>query len=273
MSEYDANAYNDFYKRIGKQVKMLRTIIESLEAKEHERQWAKHQMSGDLDEAKLIEGVTGEKNIYRKRVDQAPDQSDQQKPKRLRLCFDVSGSMYRFNGHDQRLQRSLESALLVMEALDTKTDKIKYDIVGHSGESPEIPFVTVDNPPENEKERVNVLKKMIAHSQFCESGDNTIQALESAIKRLENEDGDFDERFVILLSDANLARYGIRPSNLRKALMDNESVNAFLVLIGSLGQQATDIQKGLPAGKAFVATSATQIPEILQKIFSSTIAR
>ena len=42
----------------------------------------------------------------------------QEKPKRLRLLVDVSGSMYRFNGHDQRLERSLEAALMVMEALE-----------------------------------------------------------------------------------------------------------------------------------------------------------
>ena len=29
----------------------------------------------------------------------------QEKPKRLRLLVDVSGSMYRFNGHDLRLDR------------------------------------------------------------------------------------------------------------------------------------------------------------------------
>jgi hypothetical protein len=31
------------------------------------------------------------------------------------------------------------------------------------------------------------------------------------------------------------------------------------------------LQKSLPAGKAFVATGAQQIPAILQKIFASTI--
>lgn len=64
--------------------------------------------------------------IYRRRIDQPPDPgTDLLKPKRIRLCFDVSGSMYRFNGLDQRLQRSLESALLVMESLEGKQDKIK----------------------------------------------------------------------------------------------------------------------------------------------------
>lgn len=64
--------------------------------------------------------------IFRRRIELPPDPGQvQTKPKRVRLCVDVSGSMYRFNGYDNRLQRSLESTLLVMEALDGKADKIK----------------------------------------------------------------------------------------------------------------------------------------------------
>ena len=44
--------------------------------------------------------------------------SDQLYPKRIRLVVDVSGSMFRFNGHDGRLERTLEAALMVMEAFD-----------------------------------------------------------------------------------------------------------------------------------------------------------
>lgn len=65
LAEPDANAYNELYGKIAKQAKMLKSIIDSLEAKEHERQWAKHKTSGDLDDGKLIEGVAGEKTIYR----------------------------------------------------------------------------------------------------------------------------------------------------------------------------------------------------------------
>lgn len=65
MSEHDANAYESLHKKIERQTTMLKNIIDSLEAKEKERQWAKHQTSGDLDDGKLIEGMTGEKTIYR----------------------------------------------------------------------------------------------------------------------------------------------------------------------------------------------------------------
>lgn len=75
-------------------------------------------------------------------------------------------------------------------------------------------------------------------NQFCASGDHTVEALAMAVRELKAETSEFDERFVILLSDANLDRYGIRPSELRRALQLDESVNAFVVLIGSLGEQA-----------------------------------
>ena len=46
-----------------------------------------------------ILGITGEKSIYKKRGEQDPEPgAPQEKPKRLRLLVDLSGSMYRFNG-------------------------------------------------------------------------------------------------------------------------------------------------------------------------------
>lgn len=51
--------------------------------------------------------------------------SPQQKPKRLRLVVDVSGSMYRFNGVDRRLERSMEAVCMVMEAFENYEEKFK----------------------------------------------------------------------------------------------------------------------------------------------------
>jgi hypothetical protein len=61
--------------------------------------------------------------------------------------------------------------------------------------------------------------------------------LELATSRLAKET-DVDERFVIVLSDANLDRYGIQPKHLRKYLEAEESVNSYVIFIGSLGKQA-----------------------------------
>ena len=84
-----------------------------------------NSFSGELDDTRLIEGITGEKTIYKRRGEQEPEPGAvQEKPKRLRLVVDVSGSMYRFNGHDQRLERMLESTLMVMEALEGYGDRV-----------------------------------------------------------------------------------------------------------------------------------------------------
>lgn len=57
--------------------------LPGLEARGRERQWVRHQTSGDVDEGKLIEGVTGEKAVYRRRADKEPDAgAPQLKPKK-----------------------------------------------------------------------------------------------------------------------------------------------------------------------------------------------
>ena len=142
MSEYDAELYEQYAAPVRKHVQTLRLIINGLQARAKDRQWLKNQTSGELDDTRLIEGITGERTIYKKRGEQEPEPgAPQEKPKRLRLVVDCSGSMYRFNGHDSRLERSLESALMVMEALDGHGERLQYDIYGHSGEESDLPFV------------------------------------------------------------------------------------------------------------------------------------
>jgi hypothetical protein len=99
MSAYDADLYEQYASHVRKQVQSLRTIISGLQAKSKDRQWLKNQTQGELDDTRLIEGITGEKAIYKKRAEQDPEPgAPQEKPKKLRLLVDVSGSMYRFNG-------------------------------------------------------------------------------------------------------------------------------------------------------------------------------
>ncbi|RXM98061.1 von Willebrand factor A domain-containing protein 8 [Acipenser ruthenus] len=289
MSEYDASMYEKFSGAVKRQVQSLRVILDSLQAKGKERQWLKNQALGELDDAKIIDGLTGEKAIYKRRGELEPELgTPQQKPKRLRLLADVSGSMYRFNGLDSRLERSMEAVCMVMEALESYEHKFKilkefraqcstcgtksypdYDIVGHSGDGFDIELVRCDKIPKNNKERLKVLKTMHAHSQFCMSGDYTLESTEHAVKEIAREEA--DEYFVIVLSDANLERYGISPDRFAQALTCNPQVNAFAVFIGSLGDQAVRLQRTLPAGRSFVAMDTKQIPQILQQIFTSTM--
>lgn len=112
----------------------------------------------------------------------------------------------------------------------------QYDIVGHSGESPEISFVTDDTLPKNNRERLDIMKEMHAHAQYCMSGDFTLEATSRAINTVSSFDA--DEHLVVVLSDANLERYGIPASQFGKVLTGDPKVNAFAVFIGSLGNQA-----------------------------------
>lgn len=77
---------------------------------------------------------------------------------------------------------------------------------------------------------------MHAHSQFCWSGDNTLQATEWAITELANEDS--DEIILVVLSDANFRRYGISAVKFAETLNIKQNVSAFAIFIGSLGDQA-----------------------------------
>ncbi|KPI95707.1 Uncharacterized protein KIAA0564-like [Papilio xuthus] len=270
MSEYDAKLYGQFLRAVQPQIGALRGVLAELQAKKKERQWSRHQTSGDLDDGKIIEGLTGERAIYRRRVEQEPPPgSPPDKPKRLRLVLDVSGSMYRFNSYDGRLERSMEAVVLVTEALRGYEARIRYDVYAHSGEDSALELVKVDRPPNNEKERLQIIRTMHAHSQFCWSGDNTLPAAKHAISTLATEDA--DEAIVIILSDANLRRYGIPPESLGTILTSDPRVQAHVIFIGSLGDEANTLLRRLPAGHAHVCMEVASLPHILQQIFASSL--
>ncbi|CAF1250925.1 unnamed protein product [Adineta steineri] len=273
MSEYEHEVYEKYINKISSEIKMLRSIIESLEAKSHDRQWVRHRTTGDWDERKLIEGIIGEKSIYKYRADVPPEPgSPQTKAKRLRLVVDLSASMYRFNGVDNRLERQCECVLMFLESLAGFEHKFVYDIVGHSGDEHSIELVRKNQPPKNNKERLKLLKLMYTHTMFCSSGDNTFSALKTAIDALQAEPDDtVDERFVIVISDANFDRYGLSPKVFGKMLQSNENVQCFAMFIGSLGQQASLLQQNLPSGKGFVCLETNQIPKVLKTIFTSDV--
>lgn len=148
-------------------------------------------------------------------------------------------SLCRFNGYDGRLDRELEAVVMVMEAFEGFEKKIVYDIVGHSGEGWEIPFVCAGSPPKTDKERFETIRMMHAHSQFCWSGDSTVKAIKEAVNTLSNEE--YDNSIVVVLSDANLSRYGIQPREMAKALMNGEpKVKGHVLFIGSLAEEAVE---------------------------------
>ena len=126
--------YKQLFDVVSKEIAQLRVVLEGVEAREKERVWVKNQIQvnnslsthhhthhcvsqGELDDNRLVDGATGEKNIFKKRGNTDPlFGGAQKKPKRLRFVMDVSSSMNRFNGSDRRLDRMAARTLMIMES-------------------------------------------------------------------------------------------------------------------------------------------------------------
>ena len=174
MSEHEAESYERLLRPVAKEVKQLRVLLASREAKRKERTWQGRQTHGELDEARLVDGMAGERQVYKRRAETPPQHgAPQTKPKVLRFVLDLSGSMYYFNGHDRRLERCLQTAVMLLEAFAGHEHKYQFSMVGHSGDGPCYPLVEYGRPPADEKERLRMVQKMAAHTQFCSSGATT----------------------------------------------------------------------------------------------------
>jgi von Willebrand factor A domain-containing protein 8 len=263
MTEGDMAKYREYRNAVSREIRELRVVLESLEAKKNERQWLTNKDVGDLDDRKLIDGLTGDRNIYRLRGEVPPEPGAfQQLPKRIYFLFDLSMSMSRYS-MDGRLLRSLQSAVMIMESFKGFEQKYEYQIIGHSGDTDDLVLVKEGVEPKNDRDRLMVVRKMNAHTEICDSGDNTIRSCEKAIQAIVERDA--DEHVVFLLSDANLEQYGIGSADLMRLLNQDKRVRVFILFIGSIGDQAVRLAQECPAGQVFVALDTTQIPKILKQ--------
>ena len=96
MGEEEFNMYKDFSANIQRDVSRLKGILAAVNLRSKERGWIKHQSYGEIDDAKIVDGITGDKYIYKRRGN--IEEASFPKEKYLRFVMDVSGSMYRFNG-------------------------------------------------------------------------------------------------------------------------------------------------------------------------------
>jgi len=275
MSDREWETYQSYFKRVARESAQLRAVLGSLQAAAEERSWLRHQSSGELDDGKLVDGVAGERLVFKRRgISDSPFQAPAghqqgEQPKRMLFVMDVSGSMYRFNGQDSRLERMLETSLMIMESFAGFERELDYCIMGHSGDSPEIPFVAFGAPPKDRKERLRVLQKMVAHTQYCRSGDHTVEAVERGVQRVAALEG--DDRFVFVVSDANLERYGIEPKDLGRKLASDPGVQAHALFIASFADEAERIRRELPAGRGHVCLDTSELPRMFKKIFTSAL--
>jgi len=275
MTTEESEMYRGIRDKIGREVEQLRGILKNAVLKSKERGWKRNETTGELDDSKIVDGLAGERAIFRRRVDKSDDDGIKSKrPRRLKILLDNSGSMYRFNGMDGRLNRVLELAGLILESFEGFEEKFVYNLTGHSGDSPEHHLVDFDSPPRNELERLRVIERMVAHSQYCMSGDHTVEALELAIDReqeLQSQRDDGDEKsIVIMVSDANMKRYGIHPRELASQMTRSQDVvSTYAIFIASLGDEALQLSRELPAGRGFVCMNTEDLPVLFQRIFSS----
>ncbi|KAH9028964.1 AAA domain-containing protein [Lactarius pseudohatsudake] len=252
-------------------IAQLHDLLEHLAAREEERVWVKRQTDGELDDTRLTEGLTGEAAVYKRRGMAKPELGRPQvKPKRIRFLFDISASMYRFQ-HDGRLQRSLETAVMLMESFNvlSRKDKYAWDMYGHSGDEPEIPLVKVGDSVEEVSERWAVAQKMRYITQYTFSGDSTVAAIEKAVDEVAAFDG--DDHFVIALTDANFGQYRITEADLGRVMNRHPKVKTALICICE-DSEAAWVKRHFP-GRAFLVTNSADIPKVLRGFLSTMVDR
>ena len=269
MGQHEWNQYEQIYDGVAPAITQLRQLFDSMETKRKERAWSKRQSSGELDDNMLVDGKAGERLVFKRRTEVDELDNPEGKRQRLRLIVDVSGSMTRFNGLDGRLNRSLEAVMVVMEALAGQEHRIDASIQGHSGDSPNIPLVDWDAMPKDRARRLAVLQAMVTHSAYCWSGDHTVEGIQAGVRgaaeRAAAVGDEAGSSFVLALSDANLRRYGIAPEELGTALTCEPSVEAFVVLIGGLGNEASDVAARVQDGRAVVCEDTQELPGLVSE--------
>lgn len=264
--------YSELRDAVAAQIAAMRIVLQSHEAKQHERTWQKQKTHGELDEGRIVDGIVGSQTIYRRRAEAQSAQGQQELPKRIKFVMDCSGSMYTFDRIDQRLRRLTELAIFLVESFAGLEQKYSYSMVGHSGTGPEAELlVPWGRPPSSAKEQLDMVKRMAAHAQYAHSGDHTLEATDRAIKDVVRQPG--DEYYVFVVSDADLARYGISPEAWSRILMQDSRVNAYALLISSNTDEAEQIKAGLAPGHGFICDDNEHLAVTFKQILQATMLR
>ncbi|CAO1629064.1 unnamed protein product [Sympodiomycopsis kandeliae] len=277
LTQHEAATYEAYKRELESATNHLVNVLNDLQANKKERHWLSGQEEGELDERRLTNALTGERSVFKKRSEAPPEiGAPMIKPKRLRFLIDCSASMYSMN-FDGRLDRQIKSILMIMESFERLQDPTKYvyEIIGHSGESHDVPLVTINAPPKDIGSKWKILRNIISTTQFTMSGDNTIEGLSHSIKTLNNNEvqESSDDVILLALSDANLSRYGITSDVLRRTLSPNTAnkVKSAIIFIGG-EQEGERVAKELP-GKAYVCKKLKNLPTLLSEILVGMVGK
>ncbi len=261
MGRLDWKRYEYLRNQVEEQIMQLKSYLRDLKKRSKEREWLKHQTAGELDENRVVDALAGERDVFKRCGNPSGTSEHHIDPTTVKMIVDISASMYHFNGYDQRLERLLEATLMMMECL--RGDKrFKFYIVGHNGSSAKIPLVS----PEldlNEATQLRVLEGMVANTQYTSAGDNTVEAVSIAVREASKGE------LIIIISDANLERYGISVDDL--APLQSPNVHAHLIFIGSLGNEAKEIASRIPNKRAQVCLQSSELPLIIKKIVTNAL--
>jgi len=176
--------------------------------------------------------------------------------------------------------RAPERAEPPWQALDGLEGEFEYSMVGHSGSGPEAEqLIRWGEPPQGAKARLALLQCIAPYTQFCHPGHHTFEASDLAIKEVRRGPGHCprpasaaalldagaqvaeraaDERFVFVISDADLARYNKQPQEWSRILTSQPAVGAFAILIASNESEADRIHAALAPGRGHVCTDTAQ---------------
>jgi len=263
MGKLDWNRYNNLRTQVEEPIVQLKSHLKDLKKRSEERVWMKNQTTGELDENRIVDALSGERDVFKRRGN--PDDTNSNalhsEPVTIKLIVDISASMYRFNGYDQRLERLLEATLMMMESLRGDR-RFRFHIVGHNGSSPMIPLVNPDTELD-EATQLRVLEGMVANTQYTYAGDNTVEAISLAVEEATKGE------LVIIISDANLERYDITVDDL--APLQAKNVHAHLIFIGSLGDEASELASCIPNERAQVCFQSSDLPLIMKKIVTNAL--
>eukprot|EP01064_Diplonema_japonicum_P007129 TRINITY_DN1484_c1_g3_i2.p1 TRINITY_DN1484_c1_g3~~TRINITY_DN1484_c1_g3_i2.p1 ORF type:complete len:1838 (+),score=402.93 TRINITY_DN1484_c1_g3_i2:53-5515(+) len=275
MGDEDYALYKKLLGTIEPEINTMRGILRRVEAASRERVWLKGT-EGEIDDNKIVDAKAGETTVFRRRADKKPQPGVQIKPKRLVFLFDVSASMYRFNGLDGRLRCSMECAVMLMEAMQGFETRFEWTLLCHSGDGPDHVMVPFGKPPKNESERLKIVQKMSAHAQYCGSGDCTLEGLHhaaSVFAHREATHGVSDEKIVLAFSDANMDRYGITSEGLEKALRAGKNVHSSIFFLTSSDGEAERITSKITPGLAYIALDLKNLPTMIKTVFTNSLTK
>merc|ERR1711907_94508 len=93
---------------------------------------------------------------------------------------------------------------------------------------------------------------MRAHSQYAAPGDQTIAAAHRAVQEAVQQPA--DEHFVFLVSDADLARYGIKGDMVSGVLTQNKNVHGYVILLSNSSGEGDELSAAMAPGHAYVCS-------------------